>query len=161
MPDISKADWERALKMDRKSLEQMQAAIKTLRGGGEVENLTLENALRVESGLKQVIKNKEQLIEKLASSATRDIFERALTVDRIATRFAMEHPSEKARRKYLKDHPGAEPAMHTVDKDVGKPPASRKKPDVDMSDVHPTDKNYDAVKKLREKRLRDTAKGSA
>lgn len=37
---------------------------------------------------------------------------------RVAARFtAMVHPSEEALKKYLKDHPGADPKNHRVDKD--------------------------------------------
>jgi hypothetical protein len=36
---------------------------------------------------------------------------------RVAARvIAMVHPSEEARKKYLKDHPGADPKNHQVDK---------------------------------------------
>lgn len=49
--------------------------------------------------------------------AARD-FQDALRARRVAARFlvAMEHPSEEARRNYLKDHPKAEPSQHTVKK---------------------------------------------
>lgn len=35
-------------------------------------------------------------------------------VDRVASKFAMEHPSEEARKTYLHEHPGAVPSNHTV-----------------------------------------------
>ena len=40
------------------------------------------------------------------------------TPHRIVARFlmAMEHPSEDAKKKYLKDHPNADPSNHTVKK---------------------------------------------
>lgn len=79
-------------------------------------------------------------------------FEEALLVERVVLRSAMEHPSEHARKKYLRDHPGAEPSRHTVNKDL--PKAKKTKPEVDMSDVHPTNSNYDAIKKLREEKER-------
>ena len=65
-----------------------------------------------------------------------------------------EFQTENARKKYLKDHPDADASKHTVKekKDKGK------KPEVDMSDIHPTDDNYAAIKKLREKRLREQSK---
>jgi len=40
---------------------------------------------------------------------------RAMTMEaRVAHRYAFEHPSEKARQQYLKDHPGADPKKHHV-----------------------------------------------
>jgi len=86
------------------------------------------------------------------------VFEDALLAERVATRFAMEHPSENARRKYLKEHPGADPSMHTVNKDS--PKQKKNNPDVDMSDVNPLDSNYDDIKRLREKRERATRSAS-
>lgn len=46
--------------------------------------------------------------------------ERSVT-NRVVARFmlATEHPSEEARRDYLKNHPGADPKNHTVKKDDG------------------------------------------
>jgi hypothetical protein len=35
----------------------------------------------------------------------------------MVTLIAMEHPTEEARRKYLKEHPQAEPSAHTVKKE--------------------------------------------
>jgi len=67
-------------------------------------------------------------------------------------RLGKQFPTEEAREKYLKEHPDADASKHTVKKDKGE------KPKADMSDVHPTDENYDAIKKLREKKLRDQAK---
>lgn len=41
-------------------------------------------------------------------------FENALLVDRVATRFAMEHDSPEALKKYLQDHPDADKSKHSV-----------------------------------------------
>jgi hypothetical protein len=45
------------------------------------------------------------------------VFERILAAQRVANRFAMEFPTEKAKAKYLKDHPDADKSKHTVKKD--------------------------------------------
>lgn len=67
-------------------------------------------------------------------------------------RLGKEFPTEEAREKYLKEHPKADPKKHRVNKD------KKEKVEVDMSDVHPTDDNYDTIKKLREQRQREQAK---
>jgi hypothetical protein len=41
-------------------------------------------------------------------------FERGLSVQRVADRFAMEFPTDEALKKYLKDHPDADRSKHTV-----------------------------------------------
>lgn len=50
-------------------------------------------------------------------------FQAAITRRRVVARFVerygMEHPSEEARKNYLKDHPNAEPRNHTVQKSNG------------------------------------------
>lgn len=46
-------------------------------------------------------------------------FQDALSARKVAQKFAMEHPSDQARKEYLKDHPGADPKNHTVKKDEG------------------------------------------
>lgn len=50
-------------------------------------------------------------------------FQQALLKRRVASRFAerhgMEHPSDDARKQYLKDHPNADPKNHTVKKTDG------------------------------------------
>jgi hypothetical protein len=50
--------------------------------------------------------------------------------NKVVARFmlAMEHPSEEARRDYLKDHPGADPRNHTVDKSKGDGGGAKKGP---------------------------------
>jgi hypothetical protein len=57
--------------------------------------------------------------DKEATMNPRKEFEHALLVNRVASRFAMEFPTEEARAKYLKDHPGADKSKHTVKKDEG------------------------------------------
>ena len=119
MPETSKAEWERALKMDERSLEKIRRDIETLRDGGEVENLTLENALKVEKGLEQVIRNKKQLIAKLARSEFEGnpvtAYEDALIADRMTDRLAtVYHSSPGALRKYLREHPNADKSKHQV-----------------------------------------------
>jgi len=48
-----------------------------------------------------------------------DGFRVASLTRRVAERFATEFPTEKARKKYLQDHPDADPKNHTVKKDEG------------------------------------------
>ncbi len=45
-----------------------------------------------------------------------------VTVLRVASRYAMEFPTENARREYLQEHPKANPAHHTVAKPQGDKP---------------------------------------
>lgn len=56
-------------------------------------------------------------------------FENALAADRVATRFAMEHDSPEALKKYLKEHPDADRSKHHVKKD--EPEAKAKKEESD------------------------------
>jgi hypothetical protein len=58
--------------------------------------------------------------DKEATMNPRKELEHAILVNRVASRFAMEFPTEDARKKYLKDHPGADPSKHTVKKDKEK-----------------------------------------
>lgn len=67
--DPTKQEWETALKTDEKMLTKIRAHIKTLEGGGQVENLTLPNAKQVEQDLEQVIESKKRLLSKLAAGA--------------------------------------------------------------------------------------------
>lgn len=46
-------------------------------------------------------------------------FQDVLSARKVAARYAMEHPSDEARKDYLKDHPGADPKNHSVKKDQG------------------------------------------
>lgn len=63
----------------------------------------------------------------MRKSLVPQLSERTLS-NRVVARFvlATEHPSEEARKDYLKDHPGADPKNHTVKKDDG---GSKKAPD--------------------------------
>ncbi len=67
MADISKSEWQKALKEDERQLEEIRAAIKTLESGGEVANLTLQGAHDVEKGLSGAISAKKRLIQKLSA----------------------------------------------------------------------------------------------
>jgi len=113
--EISKSEWEAALKRDEKNLAEMRKAVTDLKAGKEVENLTLSGAQSVVKGLEEVIRNKKRMISKLAVEA----FEQVLT--------AKVHPSQKARNKYLREHPKADPSHHTVEKkEVRKRPKREK-----------------------------------
>jgi len=91
-----------------------------------MRNKTLEGLLR--SNEHQIV---EMLLEHLETGkpvrfktakgrtkmTQREAFEHALLVDRVASRFATEFPTENALKEYLKDHPGADKSKHTVTKD--------------------------------------------
>jgi hypothetical protein len=107
--DVSKREWQRALKTDEDMLVSLNANIKKLESGETVENLTLENAKLIKGGLEQVIENKKNLIKKFANLSDE-------TTDKTAewkgwdedmpVQVASEHGSEvfenlaDARRKY-------------------------------------------------------------
>lgn len=56
-------------------------------------------------------------------------FQDHLLARRVARRvMGFEHPTEEARKKYLKDHPGAKPSDHRVKKQESKAPAKDDKP---------------------------------
>lgn len=61
---------------------------------------------------------------------------------------AMEHPSSKALKKYLHDHPGAEPSDHTVEKKDSKSSGDSSKSEARSKD---TTKHLDDMKSLKSK----------
>jgi hypothetical protein len=83
--------------------------------------------LRNQAQVVQANKLVEELDEKLpdpkkkASEGPLREFEDALLADKVASRFmlAIEFPTEEARRKYLHDHPNADPHKHTIKKQEG------------------------------------------
>lgn len=62
---------------------------------------------------------KKQLLSELkeVTMNPRKEFEHSILVNRVASRFAMEFPTEEAKAKYLKEHPGADKSKHTVKKE--------------------------------------------
>lgn len=66
---------------------------------------------------------------------------------RVAARFAMEHPTEESRKKYLKDHPNADPSNHKVKGDGGNEDASAGKPPI-KDYVQHTKRLSDTVSKM-------------
>lgn len=88
-------------------------------------------------------------------------FEDALIVDRVTTRFAMEHDSPEALKKYFREHPGADKSNHRVKKQegAGKSPRS-KEPDSSLADAEAarsktrseaSSKEFDELKSLQKK----------
>jgi hypothetical protein len=63
----SKKDWQKALADDEAMLKKFRADLKTLEGGGTVENLSEENARKTIKGLEQVIQNKKKLLSRFAA----------------------------------------------------------------------------------------------
>lgn len=66
--DVTKAEWEKALKMDEAMLKNIRSDIAKMGDGEQVNNLTLDNAKAMEKSLEQVIENKKKLLSKFASS---------------------------------------------------------------------------------------------
>ena len=62
--DVSDSDRKQALEKDKADLAKMEGDLKKIRSGGEVENLTEDGAISSIKGLKEVIKNKEKIMEK-------------------------------------------------------------------------------------------------
>lgn len=60
-------------------------------------------------------------------------FQEALLVQRVAERFAMEHPTPEARRDHLHEHPNADPKNHTVQSDKPDSKGSGKAHDAGMN----------------------------
>lgn len=92
---LSKSDWEKALKGDEAMLVKITKDIKTLEGGGEVQNLTLENAKKVKRDLEDVIKNKKKYLNsfKEASLVNEGLIH--LVAAKTSEAFDIVHASEK------------------------------------------------------------------
>jgi len=81
------------------------------------------------SGIRDIPKKASK---KEASMNPRQIFEHVLLVNRVASRYATEFPTEEALKKYLKDHPDADKSKHKVKK---KEESTTSKADDDFSDL--------------------------
>ena len=66
--EVTKAEWEEALQVDRYLLKKMQDDLAKIQGGEKVETLTEEGAKSVIKGLEQTIANKEKLMKKFSAS---------------------------------------------------------------------------------------------
>lgn len=66
--DVTKADWERALKADEDMLAKYRANLAKIQKGEQVKNLSEQGAKDTIRSLEQVIENKKRLIEKLATT---------------------------------------------------------------------------------------------
>lgn len=66
--EITKEEWAKALKYDEWMLEKTLKDLKTLESGGKLEgsHLSIPSAKTAIEGLRQVIKNKKELLSKLA-----------------------------------------------------------------------------------------------
>lgn len=62
----SKADWEKALKKDEAELAKMKKALKDLKAGRKIPNLTVDGAKTTIDGLELTIKNKKKHIAALS-----------------------------------------------------------------------------------------------
>ena len=62
----SKSDWQKALRKDEQDLKWFQDALKALRAGENVENLTETGAEETIDGLQAVISNKKRMLKKMA-----------------------------------------------------------------------------------------------
>jgi len=107
-------------------------------------------------------------IKDVPNMDQRKAFEHALLVKRVATRFAMEFPTDEALKEYLKEHPDADRSKHSVKK---KEEGSSEKPSGSkgvqkMTEGMPDEllskseaPKHPAVKKLKKKLLDDLASG--
>lgn len=66
---VTKAELERALKMDEAMLANVRSDIKKMGDGEQVNNLTLPNAKQIEASLEQVIANKKKLLSKFKEAS--------------------------------------------------------------------------------------------
>jgi hypothetical protein len=100
------------------SLDAVNARLKHLHGDKaedfEKTKKTLEKALWYTVG-----DSIEDDRTKKADSNPVVAFERILSAQRVASRFAMEFPTEEALKTYLHEHPDADRSNHTVKKDDG------------------------------------------
>lgn len=104
--DTTKEEWTKALKEDEANLSKMEKALKLLESGKQAPgdpHWSIGTAKKVIEGLKEVIHNKKQLITKLAVIAR--------------SKVAKEWPSEESLKKYLHEHPQADPGAHWVKED--------------------------------------------
>lgn len=87
-------------------------------------------------------------------------FEDALVSDRVVRRFAMEHDTPEALKKYLQEHPGADRAKHHVKKQETAGKSRGKDPDSSVADAEAarsktrseaSSKAFDELKSLKKK----------
>lgn len=86
-------------------------------------------------------------------------FQNAILTRKVVARFVervgMEHPSEEARKTYLKDHPDADPKNHSVKKDKGGGGGSGGGAEADVSKAESrskeTTKHFEDMKDLKKK----------
>ena len=67
MPKTTLKEWKKALEADKAMLEKFLEYEKKLKSGEEVENLTLKNCQSTIAKLKDVVKNKEMLFNKISN----------------------------------------------------------------------------------------------
>jgi len=63
-------------------------------------------------------------------------------IERVICRYAMEFPTEEAKAQYLKDHPGADKAKHTVKKTEKPSEGKGKEPEEGKKEEKPESKDY-------------------
>jgi len=101
--DVSKQDWQKALKADEAMLRDYEASLKKLQQGGSVPNLTVEGAKSTIEGLKAVIQNKKGLISKLAEEDKQTKFKEGEPADPTKEMSEEEAKEWKANTKKYED----------------------------------------------------------
>lgn len=105
-----------------KSAVLLTMAYGSLQAKGILSNGTdnlLQDMADKQEGLIYLLKQRSKTREATMNQKTAlESFQHELLVRRVASRFveAMEHDSPEALKKYLKDHPNADPKNHTVKK---------------------------------------------
>jgi len=131
----------------------------------ELKGLSDEDIKKALEGVEEKTmeeKSMEKSMEKKASPLQE--FKDALIVRNVTARFmtrGMEHPSEEAKKKYLHEHPGADPKNHKVKKNPDSTASSGIGSESTKADSRSKDltKNLDSMKAL--KRKVDNAEPSA
>ena len=112
---LSHADQQKAIQRALKQEKDDAATEDRGRRREKVKNKDTEDILK---GLSP--EARKRVLEralKMAGSDALANFQDALLARRVARRvMGFEHPTEEARKKYLKDHPGAKPSDHSVEK---------------------------------------------
>lgn len=84
----SKADWEKALKKDEAELAKMKKALKDLKAGKKIQNLTVDGAKTTIDGLELTIKNKKKHIAALSEGDDGEALVFEFRNDRTASKVA-------------------------------------------------------------------------
>ena len=88
-------DIEASIAADETALARYEADLVTIRGGGKVENMTEEGALRVIAGMRAALANRRALLTKLRAAKLREVFDKAIE--------ATDDPNLADQRRLLRE----------------------------------------------------------